>query len=63
MVSIRHVAAAIVLVAILPAGAFFGAPVVPLGLAVGCLLLVAGTLFTAFGPTEEGAEHAEPGTP
>ena len=60
MVSIRHVAALVTLVALLPAGVFFGAPVVPLGLVVGCVLLIAVALYLLFGPSEsavEGAEH------
>jgi hypothetical protein len=59
MVSIRHVAALVTLVALLPAGVFFGAPVVPLGLVVGCVLLVAASLYLLFGPSEAAAEGAD----
>jgi|GEM_PF-3278314 len=58
MVSLRHLSAALALLAVLPVAVYFGGPVVYLGLSLTCVALIAATLYLAFGPAEGGHAHS-----
>lgn len=58
MVSLRLIAPLLVLLAVLPASVYFGGPALYLALAGGCVVLIATTLYLAFGPSDGGPAHA-----
>lgn len=55
---LRLIAAALVLLGLVPVYIYFGGPVTYLALSFACVILIAATLYLAFGPASGDHAHA-----
>lgn len=58
MATLRYLATALVLLGLVPVFVYFGGPSTYFALSLGCVLLVAATLYLAFGSANGDQEHS-----